>query len=73
MTAPAWSVDTADNFNHLRTGTTYSLVTVDGEKTIGIYRGIEVEYGQWRVLIEHGDGIDSIPVRLVRSALPIAA
>jgi len=73
MTAPHTSRENAtNNFNHLRRGATYRATTRSGT-TVGEYLGMETPHGRCAMLLRHGTGTESIPLRSITSVLQTVA
>lgn len=76
MTAPTRPLSVAAiDINHLSRGTTYVARAATGVVATGEYLGIEVAYGEWRILLRGVTGIQSIAIDLLDSidAAPPAA
>ncbi|MGH8911410.1 MAG: hypothetical protein ACRDVD_02780 [Acidimicrobiia bacterium] len=71
MTASILSRSAATiNINHLRHGATYRAITHCGSMAVGEYLGIEVIYDDWRILLRHRGGTESIAVAELASVTP---
>ena len=71
MTANILSRSTATiSINHVRPGATYRAITHCGSIAVGEYLGIEVIYDDWRILLRHDGGTESIAVAELASVTP---
>jgi hypothetical protein len=63
---------TALSINDLQRGATYLAKTCQGA-VVGEYLGMETPHGDHAILLRHGDGTESIPLRWIRSLGAAAA
>jgi len=61
------------DINHLRIGDFYQATTQAGEISVGEYLGIEVTYGDWRIILRGRSCTGSIAVDALASVYGAAA